>query len=285
MPLPGLASALGAAKKRLALCERCSKHGAFTLPQVFLWEHWRVHEGSAMIPQMRADAAADQRLSHQSAGPGAEATGSSGSAALRRAMIDGQLRVSGVNDPAVLAAMAALPREDFVPAARRQVAYSDRAQPLGEDRVLAAPLTHGQMLNEARLTAADRVLLIAGGTGYLAALVAPMVATLDVVESSPALAEAAPVKAGRWTIGPLAAGAADNAPYSLILIDGAIEELPETIVAQLDEDGRLVTGLIERGVARLAYGRKASGRVGFLTLGDADFATLDAFRARRRWQF
>ena len=67
----------------------------------------------------------------------------------RRAMIDSQLRVSGVNDPAILAALAAIPREDFVPAERRAVAYADRAVPLGDGTVLAPALTHGQMLTAA----------------------------------------------------------------------------------------------------------------------------------------
>ena len=207
------------------------------------------------------------------------------SAALRRAMIDGQLRVSGVNDPVLLSAFAALPREDFVPAERRPAAYSDRSLSIGGNRFMPPPLSVGQMLLEARPVAEDRALLIGGGTGYLAALVAPLVGSLDVVESEAALASAAPTQAGRWTIGPLAQGAPDGAPYSLLLIDGAIEQLPDTLVDQLDDDGRIVCGLIERGVSRLAFGRKAAGRVSFLTVGDADFHPLEEFRLPRRWSF
>lgn len=211
-------------------------------------------------------------------------------AAARRAMIDSQLRVSGVNDPVVLAAMAALPREEFVPEARRPTAYSDRAQPLGtgangEPRLLAPPLSHGKMLIEARPSLDDRALVVAGGTGYLAALVAPLVASLHVVESSAALAGAAPVQAGAWHIGPLAEGVPDGAPYSLILIDGTIEHLPDALAAQLAEDGRIVTGLLQRGVSRLAVGRKAVGTVGFLALAEIDFAPLAEFAAPRRWSF
>jgi protein-L-isoaspartate(D-aspartate) O-methyltransferase len=207
------------------------------------------------------------------------------SAVLRRAMIDGQLRVSGVNDPLLLAAMDALPREAFVPAERRAAAYADRGQPLGRGRTLAPPLTHGQMLQEARPDPADHALLIGGGTGYLAALLAPLVGSLEVVESDPELAAAAPRQAGRWTIGPLTAGAPQAAPYSLIVIDGAIEQLPETLADQLVEGGRLVTGLVERGVTRLAVGRKAAGTVGLLAVGDADVPLLDDFAVPRRWTF
>lgn len=207
------------------------------------------------------------------------------SAVARRAMIESQLRVSGVNDPVVLAAFDALPREDFLPAARRAAAYIDRAQPLARDRMLAPPLTHGQLLQEARPSRDDHAMLLGGATGYLAALLAPLVGSLEVVESDPDLAGSAPLKAGRWTIGPLADGVADQAPFSLIVIDGAIEELPEGLVQQLADDGRLLTGLIDRGVCRLAIGRKAAGRIGLLAIGDAEFSRLDEFAAPRRWSF
>lgn len=208
-----------------------------------------------------------------------------GSAAARRAMIDSQLRVSGVNDPVVLAAMAGLAREDYMPAACRATAYIDRPLPIGEGRVLAPPLSHGQMLVEAAPAATDNALLIGGGTGYLAALLAPLVGSLHVVESSQALATAAPVKAGRWTMGPLAKGVRAGAPYTLVVIDGAIEQLPASLARQLGDAGRVVTGLLERGVARLAVGRKAAGVVGFLTLGEIDLAPLAEFAAPRRWSF
>lgn len=212
----------------------------------------------------------------------------------RRAMIDGQLRVSGITDATVIAAMGALPREPFVPAAARATAYIDRAVPLGEGsanerRFLAPPLSHGAMLTEAAPTLADAVLLVGGGTGYLAALLAPLVGSLHVVESAAALAEAAPERAGQWTTGPLAQGVKAGAPYTLIVIDGTIAQFPDSLGDQLADDGRVVTGLIERGVARLAIGRKAAGpiayNVGFLTLGEIDLAPLAEFAELRQWSF
>ena len=184
--------------------------------------------------------------------------------AARRAMIDSQLRPSGVNDPAVLAAFNRVQREDFVPAAARAVAYMDRSVPLGNGRVLAPPLSHGSMLTEAAPTQADRALLVDSGSGYLAALLAPLVGSLEVI---------AP--------GEIPQGEG----YSLLLIDGAIERLPEALAARLGDDGRVATGLIERGVARLAVGRKAAGTVGFLTLGEADFAPLREYALPAKWSF
>lgn len=213
-------------------------------------------------------------------------TGSANASAVaRRAMIDSQLRVSGVNDPAVLTAMDAVAREDFVPADRRAVAYADRAIPLGNGRVLAPALTHGQMLIEAQISADDRVLLVGGGTGYLAAVIAPLAGALTVVESDPALAGAAPVKAGEWVTGPLAKGAAKSAPYSLILIDGAVEQVSADLVAQLADDGRVVTGLVDNGVVRLAVGRKTGDSLALLPIAEIDAAALAEFAAPRKWSF
>ena len=184
--------------------------------------------------------------------------------AARRAMIDSQLRPSGVNDPAVLATFARVPREDYVPEAARGVAYMDRSVPLGGGKVLAPPVSHGLMLSEAHPNSADRALVIDGGSGYLAALVAPMVGTLE-------------------TIAP--GGKPRGNDYTLLLIDGAIEEFPAALSVALAEEGRVVTGLIERGVSRLAIGRKAAGKVGLLTLSEADFAPLAEFAAPRKWSF
>jgi protein-L-isoaspartate(D-aspartate) O-methyltransferase len=185
--------------------------------------------------------------------------------AARRAMIDSQLRVSGVNDPAILNAFAALPREEFVPHDRRAIAYIDRAVPLGDGAVLAPALTHGQMLTAAEPVADDHVLVIGTPGTYLAALAAQLVAKVTV---------AAPD--GDWS---------QAAPYSLVLIDGAIEVAPATVSAVLADGGRVVTGLIERGVARLAFGRRVGGELVLTRLAEADFAVLSAFAAKKSWSF
>jgi protein-L-isoaspartate(D-aspartate) O-methyltransferase len=188
-------------------------------------------------------------------------------AAARRAMIDSQLRTSGVNDPAVLEAFARVAREDHVPAAARAHAYIDRAIPLGDGHALSAPLFHGRMLIEAGLRSDDNVLLVSCGSGYLAALLGGLVAKVTSVSAADA---AAGKIAGR---------------YSLILIDGAIEQLPEGLSARLEDAGRLVTGLVERGVARLAVGRKVAGNVALLPLAEMGIPVLAEFAAPQRWSF
>ncbi len=188
-------------------------------------------------------------------------------AAARRAMVDSQLRTSGVTDPAVVAAMLALPREDYVPAAARGHAYIDRALPLGEGKSLPAPLFHGKLLSEAALTAEDQVLLVSCGSDYLAALVRPLVARLDVVSATDAAA-----KRGKGG-------------YTVLLIEGAIEQLPDGLAAALAEGGRIVTGQVARGVTRLAAGRKVGGAVSLLPLAEMGIPVLGEFAAPRRWSF
>jgi len=184
----------------------------------------------------------------------------------RRAMIDSQLRPSGVNEPWALAAMASLAREDFVPADVRASAYMDRAVPLGDGRYLAAPLVHGRMLVEAAPSAADKVLLVGDGDGYLAALLRPLVGSLD-------------------TVAPADAGQAGAGGYSLIVVDGAAEVLPEGLTARLADDGRLVTGTVTRGVTRLAVGRKAGSGMALLPLAEIGIPVLGQFAAPKRWSF
>ncbi|MBV1689957.1 protein-L-isoaspartate O-methyltransferase [Novosphingobium sp. G106] len=189
------------------------------------------------------------------------------SEAARRAMIDSQLRTSGVNEPWVLAAMARVPREDFVPEAAKAAAYIDRAVPLGEGRFLAAPLVQGMMLSEAKPSAEDKALLIGDANGYLAALLGPLVGSLEA-------ADPADVSAKK-----------KNGPYTLIVVDGAIEELPGALATQLAEGGRIVTGLVLRSVTRLAAGRKAAGEVALLPLAEIGIPVLPEFAAPKRWSF
>ena len=188
------------------------------------------------------------------------------STAARRAMIDSQLRTSGVNEPWVLEAMNAVPREDFVPHGARAAAYTDRAVPLGNGRFLAPPLVQGRMLAEAKPTPDDKALIVSASGGYLGALVKPLVGTLDVKDVD--------------DVGKLKKGA-----YSLILIDGAIEELPVGIAAALAEGGRIVGGLVTRGVTQLAVGTKAGGAVSWLPLAEIGIPVLPQFAAPRRWSF
>ncbi|MGL6044057.1 MAG: protein-L-isoaspartate O-methyltransferase family protein [Sandaracinobacteroides sp.] len=185
--------------------------------------------------------------------------------AAREAMIDSQLKPCGVVSPHVVAAFLTVAREDFVPAGRRALSYVDAAQPIGSGRELLAPLSLGTLIEDAQPQPADNVLVIGAGTGYSAAILSELAGSVTAVECESALAASARgALAGRTTVrvheGPLQAGAPDGAPYSLILIDGGIEVLPDELVAQLAEGGRLFTILHGAdGVGRAARGRKQAG--------------------------
>ena len=188
--------------------------------------------------------------------------------AARRAMIDSQLRTSGVNEPFVLARMAAVPREDFVPAAARDTAYIDRAIPLENGRRLAAPLFYGMMLAEAQPLATETALVVDSGSGYLPELLRPLVKSVDVITPEEALTKS------RKTAG-----------YSLLLIDGAAEELPDGLIKRLDDGGRVLTGLVDKGVTRLAVGRKTTSGVALLPLAELGIPRLSEFDKAAGWSF
>ena len=185
----------------------------------------------------------------------------------RRAMIDSQLRTSGVNEEYVLARMIAVPREEFLPADKAAQAYIDRAVMLGEAGHLAAPLFYGKLLLEAAPMPEDRVLVVGGGTDYLAALLRPLVAELHQITAAEAVS------------------AGGSATYSLIVIDGAIAQLPDGLAAQLSAEGRIVTGRVLRQVTRLATGRKVAGKVNLQPVEDLGIPVLHAFDAPKSWTF
>lgn len=211
-------------------------------------------------------------------------------AAARRHMIESQLRPSDVSDPVVIAAMAVTPREDFIPASHRAIAYIDRAVPLGGGRVLNPALSTGLLLTRAELSSDDKVLLIGSGCGYMAALLAGIVSHVVAVEQDRALVEQARARldglANVTTVeSALVEGHAAGAPYSLILIDGAAEMVPDALVAQLADGGRLLTGLDEAGVTRLAAGRRQGGAFALVPFADTDIAPLAAFARPKSYSF
>jgi protein-L-isoaspartate(D-aspartate) O-methyltransferase len=211
-------------------------------------------------------------------------------AAARRHMIESQLRPSDVRDPVVIAAMAVTRREDFVPAGHQHLAYIDRSVPLAGGRVVNPALSTGLLLTRAELSGKDRVLLIGAGTGYVAALLAGIVAKVTAVEDNRALVEhATTALSGMANVSivesPLTQGHAADAPYDLIIIDGAVQQVPEDIVAQLAEGGRLLTGVDENGVSRLATGRRQAGAFALIPFADTDIAPLAAFARPKSYSF
>lgn len=182
---------------------------------------------------------------------------------MRRAMVDSQLRTSGVTDAWVLAAMGSAPREDFVPEAVRATAYMDRSIPLAEGKMLNPPVATALMLQAAEVTTDDKVLYVGAANSYAATLLAT-----------------------RTTV-TAANGPSDikGSGYSLIFIDGAVEQLPDSLIAAAKEGGRVITGLLERGVTSLAIGLVRGGKVALRRFADSEIAPLPEFARKREFVF
>ncbi len=208
---------------------------------------------------------------------------------MRAAMVSSQLRTNAVTNPAVLKAMETVERQDFVPVDRAALAYVDVPVPLGEGRWLNAPLATGRLLCEADPKVGQTVLVIGGATGYAVALLKEMgVAVVAVEEGS--LAEVLKAHfAGQDGItivsGPITQGHIDAVPYDAIVIDGAVEQVPQALWDQLKDGGHLVAGINDRGVTRLSSGRK-SGASGVMTpFLDVEAAHLPGFARAASFKF
>lgn len=206
-------------------------------------------------------------------------------AAARLAMVENQLRPQGVTDPLVLDAMRSVERERFLPSHTRPVAYVDRPVAMGDGRFLAPPAVLGQLLTQMTPRPGDRALVVGAGTGYSAAVLAHIGLDVVALESSAALVDHARELGIDMVEGPLEAGHGNGAPYDLVLIDGAVEEVPEAIVDQLADGGRLGTALTDRGITRLIVGRKAGIAFGYLSLADAGVPALPGFARPKTFVF
>ena len=205
--------------------------------------------------------------------------------AAREAMVESQLRPQGVTDPSVIAAMSRVPREQFVPSHTRPLAYIDRAVAIGEGRFLSAPAVLGQLLTQMMPEVGQHALVVGAGTGYSAAVLRAMRLEVSAVESSPELATAARSLKVNVREGPLEAGLDEDAPYDQVLIDGAVEYIPDAIVDQLADGGRLGAALVDRGITRLVVGRKTGGAFGILSIGDAGVPALPGFSRPKAFTF
>ncbi|MGK2908795.1 MAG: protein-L-isoaspartate O-methyltransferase family protein [Sphingobium sp.] len=206
-------------------------------------------------------------------------------ASMRAAMVESQLRTSDVSDVRVIEAMSQVPREAYVPASRRAMAYIDRPVPLGNGRSLNPPLATGRLLTEAAIKRGEKVLLIGAASGYTAAVLAAMGAQVTAVDEAGVSGDAAFPSSVKIVQGSLAEGYPDGAPYDVVIIDGAVEDVPSALVDQLADKGRVATGLIDKGVSRLATGRKSGTSFGLTHIADIEMATLPGFARPKTFVF
>jgi len=212
----------------------------------------------------------------------------------RENMIFGQLRPSGITSPALISALQAVPREQFVPRHLQRIAYIDEDLDIGGGRVLAEPVVLARLIQALEIDHNDVVLDIGCGTGYCAALLAQMAATVVAIEQNADIASEAERLLRDLDIcnivviqqKDLREGYAAQAPYQKILINGSVAEVPAEILSQLADGGRLVTVLSNKGhmgsaVLYTRSGDDFSKRVLF----DAATPTLPGFECRKSFEF
>ncbi len=221
--------------------------------------------------------------------------------AARVNMVEGQVKPNRVTDEALLAAMLAVPRERFVPEALRGIAHVDEALPLGRGRFLVEPMITGRLLQEAEVTRGHRVLVVGAGTGYTAAVLARLGAQTVALEEDRILADQArealadTATSGVMLVeGPLTSGWAASAPYDVIIVDGAVAAMPQPILEQIAEGGRLATIVASGGgpAARYGYGvgrgtvfSRVAGTIVQRPIFDASTPFLPGFEPKPTFEF
>ena len=206
-------------------------------------------------------------------------------AAARRNMLESQLRPSQITDPELLAAMGELPRERFVPESLRGIAYIDEDIPIGGGRFLMEPVVLARLLQLAQIGKTDRALDVGCGPGYATAVLARLCHSVVGLERDPALAREAAERLRELGLGnvqmvegALEQGYAARAPYDVILLGGAVEEVPVMITDQLAEGGRLVAVLRPRGaVGRTTLITRRGGLLARRSVHDAAILPLPGF--------
>ncbi len=217
-------------------------------------------------------------------------------AAVRRNMVDTQLRTYDVSSKRVLDAVDEVAREHFLPASLSALAYADQSHTVraadGTERVLLLPMILARMIQAAEIEPGARVLSVAGGTGYGAAVMAAMGAKVTLLESGEALAgearralAAAGAEPVTVVAGSLADGYPAGAPYDVILVEGALELEPTGLLAQLSDGGCLIAVMGLGRAGRVTLFRRSGESMGRRSVFDAAAVALAPFRAPADFRF
>lgn len=207
-------------------------------------------------------------------------------------MVDTQVRPADVTKFTILDAMLAVPREDFVPDTRRELAYVDGPVDIAPGRSLLEPRSIAKMLDAADLEPGDAVLEIGCGLGYTTALLAHLVEAVVAVEENPDLAAEAEAALGGHGIdnaavvaGPMSDGHAKAGPYDAIVVFGGVEEMPSALSDQLKEGGRLVAVFMDGEYGEVRAGLKSDGRMNWRMAFNASATVLPGFERAPSFEF
>ena len=206
----------------------------------------------------------------------------------RTTMVDTQVRPSDVTKFTIIDAMLSVPREMFVPDDRREAAYAGEHVSLGQGRVVLDPRTLAKMLDAVDIQGDEIVLDVGAGLGYSSAVAARMAEAVIALEEDPDLAaeaEHALSEASADNVavvsGPLVDGAAKHGPYDVILLQGAVQRMPEALTDQLKEGGRIIAIFDESGLGAVQIGYKIDNAISWRSAFNAGAPVLPGFEANR----
>ena len=207
-------------------------------------------------------------------------------------MVDTQVRPSDVTKFPIISAMLEVPRESFVPNNARPVAYMDVPVPLGDGREMPDARVLAKMLDALDIRLSDNVLILCGNYGYSAAILSRMAESVVMIEADEAMvaeAEAAlaSIEAHNAVVlqGDPAEGSAKAGPFDVILIEGGVERIPDTITDQLREGGRIVAAFQSGTLGEVRIGRMMDGHIGWRFAFNAGAPVLPGFAAERGFAF
>ena len=212
----------------------------------------------------------------------------------RKMMVDCQIRPTKVTDPRVLDAFGTIPREDFVSRHQRAIAYIDEDLPVPGGRCMMEPMVLARMIQALAVEAGDNILVVGCGTGYSAAILARIAGSVIAVETRAQVVEKAQETLVATGIdnavaikGRLTDGFAKEGPYDGILVEGAAETIPDQLLDQLSERGKLVAVWRPAGHPVGVASKWTRAGAGFTRkpLFDAQVPPLDEFRAKREFVF
>lgn len=210
----------------------------------------------------------------------------------RTAMVDCQVRPSDVTKYSIIDALLSVPREAYVPTDKRPIAYAGEHIDLGFGRFLLDPRTFAKMLDAINVQPDEMVLDIGCGFGYSSAVLAHMAEAVIAVEQTDEMATQASERLMEQSVDnvyvihdDLAAGHEKNAPYDVIILEGAAEQIPPSLTDQLKKKGRICAILTQGPLGKCQIGYKSHGKISWRTMFNATAPTLSGFEAKPNFKF